>query len=173
MIHQVDKDGLAPVASVLEPGIAAIAAPIFNSGGLVAAMTGGLSLVVDAAARLVGGAVEAGRGPKGADAHSPSRKMVKLGSDMADGLPVGMARQLSSVRSSAAGMISGLINTAPPANQNAVGSRGTGGGGVVVHVHLDGGAVAAAGGPAAAEAMGTRAGNAAAEAYIRRMREAS
>ena len=39
MIHQVDKDGLAPVASVLEPGIAAIAAPIFNSGGLVAAMT--------------------------------------------------------------------------------------------------------------------------------------
>ena len=140
--------------------------------GLVAAMTGGLSLVVDAAARLVGGAVEAGRGPKGADAHSPSRKMVKLGSDMADGLPVGMERQLSSVRSSAAGMISGLINTAPPANQNAVGSRGAGGG-VVVHVHLDGGAVAAAGGPAAAEAMGTRAGNAAAEAYIRRMREAS
>lgn len=141
--------------------------------GLVAALTGGLSLVVDAAARLVGGAVDAGRGPKGADAHSPSRKMVKLGGDMADGLPIGMERQLSSVRSSAAGMISGLINTAPPANQNGIGSRSAGGGGVVVHVHLDGGAVAAAGGPAAAEAMGARAGNAAAEAYIRRMREAS
>ena len=39
--------------------------------------------------------------------------------------------------------------------------------------HLDGGAVAAAGGPSAAEAMGTRAGTAAAEAYMRRMKEAS
>ena len=152
-------------------GGASIGAAIVS--GLTAALTGGLSLVVEAAAKLVGGAVEAGRGPKGADAHSPSRKMVKLGGDMADGLPIGMERQLSSVRSSAAGMISGLVNTAPPANQNGIGARGAGGGGVVVHVHLDGGAVAAAGGPAAAEAMGTRAGNAAAEAYIRRMREAS
>ena len=140
--------------------------------GLTAALTGGLSLVVEAAAQLVGGAVDAGRGPKGADAHSPSRKMIKLGGDMADGLPIGMERQLSAVRSSAAGMLSGLVNTAPPANQNGVGARGAGGG-VVVHVHLDAGAVAAAGGPAAAEAMGARAGNAAAEAYIRRMREAS
>lgn len=140
--------------------------------GLTAALTGGLSLVAAAAADLVSGGVDAARGPKGADAHSPSRKTVALGEDMAAGLPVGMSRQLASVRSASAGLISGLVNTAPPANQNGVGARGAGGG-PVIHVHLDGGAVAAAGGPAAAEAMGTRAGTAAAEAYIRRMKEAS
>lgn len=141
--------------------------------GLVAALTGGLSLVVGAAADLVSGGVAAARGPKGADAHSPSRKTIALGEDMAAGLPIGMSRQLASVRSASAGLISGLVTTAPPANQNGVGARATSGGAPVIHVHLDGGAVAAAGGPAAAETMGARAGTAAAEAYMRRMREAS
>lgn len=141
--------------------------------GLTAALTGGLSLVMGAAADLVSGGVAAARGPQGADAHSPSRKTIALGEDMAAGLPVGMSRQLASVRSASAGLISGLVTSAPPANQNGVGARGTGGGVPVIHVHLDGGAVAAAGGPAAAEAMGARAGTAAAEAYMRRMKEAS
>jgi len=39
MIRKIDADGLAPVANMLEPGIAAISAPIFNAGGLAAAMT--------------------------------------------------------------------------------------------------------------------------------------
>lgn len=142
--------------------------------GLVAALTGGLSLVVDAAARLVGGAVDAARGPKGADAHSPSKKTTKLGRDMADGIPAGMEQRVGAMRSGVAGMVSGLINTAPPANINGGGAglSGAASGAPVIHVHLGAGAAAAAGSKGAAEDMGARAGAAAAEAYMRRMREA-
>ena len=142
--------------------------------GLVAALTGGLSLVVDAAARLVGGAVDAARGPKGADAHSPSKKTTKLGRDMADGIPAGMEQRVGAMRSGVAGMVSGLINTAPPANINGGGAglSGAASGAPVIHIHLGAGAAAAAGSKGAAEDMGARAGAAAAEAYMRRMREA-
>lgn len=51
MIRKIDEDGLAIVSNMLEPGIAAISAPIFNSGGLAAAMTVvGLDSTLDQAA---------------------------------------------------------------------------------------------------------------------------
>lgn len=39
VIRKIDELGMATAASMLEPGIAGIAAPIFNSGGLAAVMT--------------------------------------------------------------------------------------------------------------------------------------
>jgi hypothetical protein len=62
----------------------------------------------------------------------------------------------------------------PAAPVQAVGG-GAGGGGapVVVHVHLDAGAVAAAAPAGGAEAIGQRVGDAAGRAIFRRIREAA
>jgi TP901 family phage tail tape measure protein len=59
--------------------------------GLVAGIKAWLGSVIAAGAELAAAAVGAARGPEGADAHSPSRKMIALGQDMAAGLEQGLA----------------------------------------------------------------------------------
>lgn len=46
--------------------------------------------VASAAARLLQGAIAAATGPQGADAQSPSKKTIKLGKDLAEGLEIGL-----------------------------------------------------------------------------------
>jgi TP901 family phage tail tape measure protein len=59
--------------------------------GLVAGIKSWIGSVIAAGAELAAAAVGAARGPEGADAHSPSRKMIELGKDMANGLEQGLA----------------------------------------------------------------------------------
>ena len=59
--------------------------------GLVAGIKSWIGSVIAAGAELAAAAVGAARGPEGADAHSPSRKMIALGQDMAAGLEQGLA----------------------------------------------------------------------------------
>jgi len=59
--------------------------------GLVAGIKSWLGSVIAAGAELAAAAVGAARGPEGADAHSPSRKMIELGKDMTAGLEQGLS----------------------------------------------------------------------------------
>jgi TP901 family phage tail tape measure protein len=59
--------------------------------GLVAGIKSWIGSVISAGAELAAAAVGAARGPEGADAHSPSRKMIELGRDMTAGLEQGLS----------------------------------------------------------------------------------
>lgn len=117
---------------------------------------------------IVGGAIAAAAGPKGADAHSPSKKTDRLGVWIGQGLGGGMARMGPFVANAGVGLAAAALGAA---NDNAIpaatsaGGAG-GGGGVTINVNVQ----SAPGDTREhAQAQGDAAGEAAYSAFRRHM----
>lgn len=87
--------------------------------GFVAALTGGGGRVKVAAGKMGASAIAGLRGPRGVDAHSPSRKAAETGDDVVAGLVMRMARALPQVESMGATLGAASIPV-PPAQSTDV-----------------------------------------------------
>lgn len=129
------------------------------SAGVTNGIEGGQSGAVNAAVRLVQAAIAAANGA--ADAHSPSRKMAKLGGFMGQGLTGGMDAQNDNAAGAGARMAQAAMGGAGASAGGAAGGAGgagAGGGGslsLTMNIHPPAGmteAQAAAVGKAASDA---------------------
>jgi hypothetical protein len=74
--------------------------------GLVAGITGGVSAAAGAASGAASAVIAAASGPKGFDAHSPSKKLEELGGFASEGLAKGITRKAPLATSAVADMVS-------------------------------------------------------------------
>lgn len=110
--------------------------------GITTALFSGMGGAIGAIVGVIQGVIDAAHGA--ADAHSPSRKMQKLGGFMTEGLAVGQSENDNAARA-AADTAQGAIDAAAGASGGAGAAGGKGGGaggsGITVIVQVQGGAL--------------------------------
>ncbi len=130
--------GEAAVALAGWVASAATAASDFVAG-LVGGILGGAGAVVGAVTGLASKALNAFTGPKGTDSHSPSKKMMKAGGQMTDGVVVGLEDGEGDVHGASSGMAQRAVGAASSGGEAAASSAGGKGGNTInVTVAIDG-----------------------------------
>lgn len=141
--------------------------------GLLSALTGGISEVFFAGAKLAKASDDGARSAKGADVHSPSRKAMATARQIVAGYTVELGRGAGPVAVSGARLAAASAGATANSNGGAVGAAG-GAGGVTInnYITIQGGGAAQGVEAAAAKGAteGTRAGLVGTQ--VRRWREA-